>query len=150
MTTQPIPAGQADEWARRLLVVDFDFCFPNPLEAGAADSQTLRLFDWGHAETLLHRETMWPVRAAMLAAEGVPLPRCESTTGFWDRFTLGTDVLLVADSNAYAGPLAWEGGFDEVLLFDLSVPSGAMSSTSATTDATSTTTSGEGVIRMCR
>jgi hypothetical protein len=128
MTTQQIPPGQADAWARRLLVVDFDFFFPNPLEAGAADTQTLRLFDWGHAETLLHREKMWPTRAAILAAEGVALPRCESTTGFWDRFTLDTNVLLVADSNAYAGPLAWEGGFEEVLLFDAHHDSGYLRS----------------------
>lgn len=53
-------------------------------------------------------------------------------------------MLLVADSNAYAGPLAWEGPYEDVVVFDLSVPSGALSSTSATTDATSTTTSREG------
>ena len=49
------------------------------------------------------------MRAAAFAAEGLPLPRRQPTTGFWDRFTLDTDQLLVADSNAYAGPLAWEG-----------------------------------------
>ena len=79
--TQPFSPAQADASARRLLVVDFDFFFPNPLEAGAADAQTLRLYDWGHAETVLHRETIWPTRAAILAAEGVPLPRCQPTDG---------------------------------------------------------------------
>jgi hypothetical protein len=126
----PPPSTQAP--ARRLLVIDFDFFFPNPLDAGAADTSSLRLYDWGHAETVIHREMIWPARAAAFAAEGLALPRCLPTTGFWDRFTLGTDVLIVADSNAYAGPLAWEGRYEEVVLFDLSVPTQAVSSTSAT------------------
>jgi hypothetical protein len=103
---------------RRLLVVDFDFFFPNPLDAGAADTRSLRLYDWGHAETVIHREVIWPVRAAAFTAEGLRLPRCQPTTGFWDRFTFDTDHLLVADSNAYAGPLAWEGGYGQVVVFD--------------------------------
>jgi hypothetical protein len=146
-STTPDP----DQAPARLLVVDFDFFFPNPLDAGASDLQSLRLYDWGHAETLVHRETIWPARAAAFALDGVPLPRCEPTDGFWYRFTFETDLLLVADSNAYAGPLAWEGsGFDEVLVFDLSVPGGAVSSTSATADATSAATARKGVIRTCR
>jgi hypothetical protein len=68
----------------RLLVVDFDFFFPNPLDA----------------------------------EHGIDLPRCQPTDGFWDRFTLATNVLLAADSNAYAGPLAWEEAGAEVLLYD--------------------------------
>ena len=127
--TRPEPATAS---TRRLLVVDFDFFFPNPLDAGATDTPSLRLYDWGHAETVIHREVIWPLRAAAFTAEALPLPRCEPTTGFWDRFTLATDVLLVADSNAYAGPLAWEDGFDEIVVFDLSVPASVVSSTSAT------------------
>jgi hypothetical protein len=105
------------EPVQRLLVVDFDFFFPNPLDAGAGDGQALRLYDWGHAETLLHREIIWPVRAAMCAEHGVALPRCEPTDGFWDRFILDTDLLLVADSNAHAGRLA-ATTTQEVLVFD--------------------------------
>jgi len=108
----------------RLLVVDFDFFFPNPLDAGASDTQSLRLYDWGHAETRIHREVIWPVRAAAFTQQGLPLPRCEATDGFWDRFTLDTDTLLVADSNAYAGPLAWEGDFTDVVVFDAHHDSG--------------------------
>ena len=122
-----------DQAPARLLVVDFDFFFPNPLDAGATDTEALRLYDWGHAETMVHRERIWPVRAGAFAAEGVPLPRCEPTAGFWDRFTFDTDLLLVADSNAYAGPLAWEGGFDEVVVFD--------ATTTAATGAATPTTS---------
>ena len=118
--------------ARRLLVVDFDFFFPNPLDAGAADTRSLRLYDWGHAENVIHREVIWPLRAAAFTAEDLPLPRCQPTTGFWDRFTLHTDQLPIADSNAYGGPLAWEGSIAELVLFDVSVPAKAMSSTSAT------------------
>lgn len=117
--SRPEPATAA---ARRLLVVDFDFFFPNPLDAGAADTRSMRLYDWGHAETVIHREIIWPARALAFAAEGVALPRCQPTTGFWDRFSLDTDELTVADSNAYAGPLAWEGTYAEVVVFDLSVP----------------------------
>jgi hypothetical protein len=102
----------------RLLVVDFDFFFPNPLDAGASDAQALRLYDWGHAETRLHRDIIWPIRAAIFAEHGIDLPRCQPTDGFLDRFTLATDVLLVADSNAYAGPLACDGGFAEMVVFD--------------------------------
>src|SRR5262245_3870702 len=105
---------QPDTAALRLLVVDFDFFFSNPLDAGAADAVSLRLFDWGRAETVVHWEVIWPVRAAVFAEHGVALPRCEATDGFWDRFTFTTDQLIVADSNAYAGPLAWEGGIAEV------------------------------------
>jgi hypothetical protein len=107
-----------------LLVVDLDFFFPNPLDAGANDTRSLRLFDWSHAETVIHREVIWPVRAAMFAEHGVALPRCEATDGFWDRFTFTTDQLIVADSNAYAGPLAWEGGYAEVVVFDAHHDSG--------------------------
>jgi hypothetical protein len=113
-----------DQVPARLLIVDFDFFFPNPLDAGASDTRSLRLYDWGHAETLVHRETIWPARAAAFALDGVPLPRCEPTDGFWDRFTFDTDLLLVADSNAYAGPLAWEGGYAEVVVFDAHHDSG--------------------------
>jgi len=134
----------------RLLVVDFDFFFPNPLDAGASDTQSLRLYDWGHAETRIHREVIWPVRAAAFTQQGLPLPRCAATDGFWDRFTLDTDTLLVADSNAYAGPLAWEGGFTDVVVFDLSVPAGVVSSTSATEEGGAAGTAGRVVIRSCR
>ena len=40
--TRPEPTTSA----HRLLVVDFDFFFPNPLDAGAADARSLRLYDW--------------------------------------------------------------------------------------------------------
>jgi hypothetical protein len=108
------PVGQPD----RLLVVDFDFFFPNPLDAAATDTQSLLLYDWGHAETRLHRETLWHIRATTFAAHSVALPRRQPTDGFWNRFTLATDELVVADSNAHAGPLAWQGGLAEVVLFD--------------------------------
>jgi len=123
--TPPAGAGTVPvEQADRLLVVDFDFFFPNPLDAGAADTRSLLLYDWGHAETRLHRETLWHIRAMTFAAHSVALPRCQPTDGFWDRFTFATNELLVADSNAYAGPLAWEGDLTEVVVFDAHHDSG--------------------------
>lgn len=116
-----IPSGPVG--GERLLVVDFDFFFPNPLDANADDPNALRLYDWGHAETRLHRDVIWPIRATAFTIAGVPLPRCEPVDGFWDRFTLDTDLLLVADSNAYAGLLP-AAGTAEVLLFDAHHDSG--------------------------
>jgi len=112
------PDEMPDTPACRLLVVDFDFFFPNPLEAGDSDTASLYLYDWGHAETLVHRELVWPARAAAFTGHGLPLPWCEPTDGFWDRFTLDTDTLLVADSNAHAGTLARDGGYSDVVVFD--------------------------------
>ncbi|WP_412538516.1 hypothetical protein R8Z50_21995 [Longispora sp. K20-0274] len=105
----------------RLLVVDFDFFFPNPHTAGDTTEASWALFDWGQQENLLFRELIWPHRAALLDAWGVPLPRCEGYGGFWDRFEFTTSTLFVADSNSYAAqpPLHDpDEVFDEVVLFD--------------------------------
>lgn len=117
------PAGRL---RGRLLVVDFDFFFPNPSYSGSAASAGAYLFDWGHQETLLHRELIWPARAAAFTASGQPLPRCGGIDSFWHRFHLNTDTLLVADSNTYAGNLTPPDGdgFSEVVLFDAHHDSG--------------------------
>lgn len=110
----------------RLLVVDLDFFFPNPAYTATLPHAGAHLYDWGHLETPLHRELIWPARAAAFAASGKALPRCHGLDQFWRRFRLHTDTLLVADSNAFAGDLTPPGGtgFAEVLLFDAHHDSG--------------------------
>ncbi|MBW3709793.1 hypothetical protein DTB58_39300, partial [Streptomyces griseus] len=72
----------------RLLVVDFDFFFHNPLEgAEAAHRGDPLLYDWGHAETPFLQEDIWTFRAEDFIRAGTSLPRCEGLDGFWDRFT---------------------------------------------------------------
>ncbi|MFI9019299.1 hypothetical protein ACIGZI_35315 [Streptomyces griseus] len=92
----------------RLLVVDFDFFFHNPLEgAEAAHRGNPLLYDWGHAETPFLQEDVWTFRAEDFIRAGTSLPRCEGLDGFWDRFTFThpRPPLLYADSNAHAGAL---------------------------------------------
>ena len=112
--------------AGRMLVVDFDFFFPNPAYTHSLGSDLMFLYDWGHQETVLYRDLLWPIRAQGFIDAGLPLPRCTPTTGFWDRFQFATDVLLVADSNRYAGALTPPDapGFTEIVLFDAHHDSG--------------------------
>jgi hypothetical protein len=108
----------------RLLVVDFDYFFPNLSEAGA---DHLGLFDWGHAEIPLYRDgPIWQIRAAQFLCRGLPLPRCE--TGyreFWRRFRLAAGTpLWIADSNAYAATLGFDRQWRQVWLYDAHHDSG--------------------------
>ncbi|MFG3427618.1 hypothetical protein [Streptomyces californicus] len=72
----------------RLLVVDFDFFFHNPLQGvAAAHRGDPLLYDWAHAETPFLQEDIWTYRAEDFIQAGVEPPRCEGLDGFWDRFT---------------------------------------------------------------
>ncbi|MFT9786453.1 hypothetical protein [Streptomyces rhizosphaericola] len=120
----------------RLLVVDFDFFFHNPLQgAEAAHRGDPLLYDWAHAETPFLQEDVWTYRAEDFIQAGVEPPRCEGLDGFWDRFTFAhpQPPLFYADSNTHAGALtpahyalpgdaatAWQ----EVHLFDAHHDSG--------------------------
>lgn len=90
---------------QRLLVIDFDYFFPQPAEIG---QDTDGLYDWGHAETAFLRDMVWPARAATFLAKGLQLPRCVGDYDrFWARFSFTDSCLAwIADSNAYAGTLA--------------------------------------------
>jgi hypothetical protein len=83
----------------RMLVVDFDFFFPNPAYTHSLGCDLMLPYDWGHQENVLYRDLLWPIRAQGFTDASLPLPRCTPTTGFGDRFQLATDVLLIADSN---------------------------------------------------
>lgn len=116
-----------------LLVVDYDFFFPNPMESGDGDDASRGLYDWGHAESpFFLGDVIWSVRAGAFLAHNVPLPQIQPPAGgwaaFWDRFTFadGT-VLKYADSNVHAGEFEPPHGrrdFGSVHLFDAHHDSG--------------------------
>ena len=100
-----------------LLCVDFDYFFHNRSDF---DDPQWQLYDWGHAESLLFIEMLWPIRAAGFLSNGLELP---GTTGrevnFWDRFTFSDDAsLYAAESNAMAGLPEVADDVDEVWLYD--------------------------------
>lgn len=116
-----------------LLVVDWDFWFPNLGEAGTAGDHAV-LWDWGHSEQLpiLLSPVVWVSRAGGFTASGLDIPDIkEPDSGwgsFWNRFTFADDTeFTFADSNAYAGTLTPIDGtewFERVLLFDAHHDSG--------------------------
>ncbi len=89
-----------------LLVVDWDFFFPNPSYGAAIDDRAL-LYDWQHAETPFLVENIWSHRAEGFLRYDLPLPMCEGYEGFWNRFDFGDDPapLLYGDSNVHSGLL---------------------------------------------
>lgn len=105
----------------RLLVVDWDYFFPNPLEGGElTDTSVLYLYDWGHKETPFFIESVWPLRAAGFLRRGLPLP---GTSGeeidFWSRFRFDPGVIMyVSESNADAARPEVLEGVREIWLFD--------------------------------
>jgi hypothetical protein len=116
-----------------LLVIDFDFFFPNPREAEDIDSPTYFYYDWAHAESpLLLSNLIWVTRASPFLAADLPLPGIVAPEGgwqtFWDRFTFTDDATMTfADSNVHAGeisPPTGDDAFESVLLFDAHHDSG--------------------------
>lgn len=116
-----------------LLVVDFDYFFPNPMEAGTVDNEAKGLFDWGHVEApFFINSVIWEVRAGTFQAYGFPLPQVTPPDGgwaaFWDRFTFADDALATfADSNSHAGQITARSGFRgfaSIHLFDAHHDSG--------------------------
>lgn len=120
--------------SKNLLVVDWDWFFVNPVEAGSAkDWQTLGLYDWGHAETPLNLSNgLWMIRAAGFVKAGLPLPGVTPPEGgwaaFWNRFTFADDAYCeYTDSNMYAADMVPGDGahvWDSILIFDAHHDSG--------------------------
>lgn len=105
---------------KNVLCVDFDYFFPNPMEAGDPDPN-IGLYDWGHKEAPFFIEgPLWTIRAAQFEAAGLPLPQVELVPDWWRRFRFAQGVeLLLCDSNAHAGNLIpTDGTLGEVWLFD--------------------------------
>jgi hypothetical protein len=86
-----------------LLVVDWDFFFVNPLHNGNVTDRTLLLYDWKHLEAPFFVNDIWWSRLHGFVMNDLPLPMASNVEGFWDRFGLDEAVLMVADSNLYAG-----------------------------------------------
>lgn len=90
-----------------LLVVDWDFFFPNPtLSVRFQEFEQPVLYMWDHRETPFHQSsTVWANRASGFLLNGMELPQVAGWEGFWDRFTFSEDGVqfLVGDSNLHAG-----------------------------------------------
>jgi len=110
-----------------LLVVDWDFFFPNPMDGGdfqEAGSKTW-LYDWGHIENDYGIGPGWVTRLHDFVVNGLPLPRIQEPIGgwrtWWDRFDFMDDTtLLVSDSNGWAGLVRDDANdpFEQVWLYD--------------------------------
>lgn len=106
-----------------LLVVDWDYFFRNPMEAGDTNDPAYFMYDWGHAESKLFIDgsIIWPSRAHGFWRNDLPLPGVDVPPGWWGRFDIDPDAtLFVADSNAYAGSVSDSEGepFEDVWLYD--------------------------------
>lgn len=104
----------------RLLVVDFDYFFPEPMGSGNDDPLTLSLHDWGHSEggVIAFLATfLWQDRASAFIRSGIPLPQPDIPSGWWNRFTFANDATgWATDSNCDS----WSPdlGVDDIWLFD--------------------------------
>jgi hypothetical protein len=102
-----------------LLVVDWDYFFPNPMESGDTSDERYWLFDWGHAESILMRDIIWSTRAPGFLKHGLELPGVSVPEGWWDRFNIADDAVVeVSDSNMYSGVAGNNTAFERVWLFD--------------------------------
>jgi len=108
---------------KNVLCVDFDYFFPNPMEAGDLADPNAFLYDWGHREAPLFIDgPLWAFRAEAFLAAGLPLPQVDVPPDWWSRFRFAPGVeLRLCDSNAHAGNLTSAelgGRVGEVWLFD--------------------------------
>lgn len=126
----------------RLLCIDWDSFFANPMTAGHTTDETWQLFDWGHAEAeFFINGPLWLMRARAFEQYGMALPGVRTPAGgweaFWTRFTFaspagavpdtGSPLAYAADSNAHAGTLSPPDAttaFESVLLLDAHHDSG--------------------------
>lgn len=113
----------------KLLVVDWDYFFPNPMAAGCDTlPRDVFLYDWQPRENLYMIHGIWSTRAAGFMVHGLELPVVKGFEGFWDRFTFSDEAIaLYGDSNLWACNLhpyplvedAVEGEpWEKVTLFD--------------------------------
>ncbi|MEV0759554.1 hypothetical protein [Nocardia sp. NPDC050435] len=126
--------AEARVLAGRLLVVDWDYFFPNPALEAVYRPEVLD-YDWFHRENRYMIFDVWDLRAMTFmrrwaaadeATRGeLTFPRCQRYESFWQRFDLSeTFGVLVSESNSAAGLILPEtygidaDGWEEVWLFD--------------------------------
>lgn len=112
----------------KLLVVDWDYFFPNPMAAGGDPPEDWGLYDWQHRENPFMSQEIWSIRGAGFLFHDRELPVVKDYQGFWDRFTFRDDAMvLYGDSNLHGMSLnpypivedAVEGEpWEKVTLFD--------------------------------
>ena len=105
----------------KLLVVDFDFFFPNLNGSG---KKGWELYDWAHREAPFFIDgPVWNMRATAFMMRGMELPGLSGEQRqFWSRFKFDPDAALyIADSNSMAASNELFDGvdrFSEVWLYD--------------------------------
>jgi hypothetical protein len=112
-----------------LLVVDWDYFFPNPLEGGFnLTEKDLYLYDWGHREAEFYIDMVWGSRATGFLMHDLPLPTVtDAWRTFPDRFNVTDDAIVYyADSNVHSGLIESTDGepFENVWLYDAHHDSG--------------------------
>jgi hypothetical protein len=102
----------------RLLVVDFDYFFPNPM--GNFADKHWGLYDWGHVESDFFINAVWDSRAIGFSMNDLELPDTSGLeTKFWDHFKFSPGAkLYVAESNAKAVMPQVAEGVTSVWLYD--------------------------------
>lgn len=89
----------------KLLVVDWDFFFPNPAWSADPTEESL-LYLWDHKEAPFYLgPVVWGARASSFIRNGMELPQVAGWEGFWNRFKFNEDGVSViyGDSNLHAG-----------------------------------------------
>lgn len=109
--------------AGHLLVVDWDYFFPNPLESGCKPrpGEDPILYDWGHSESMFMIDDIWGTRIEGFERNGLTVPDVDQRwRKFADRFSIDDDaVIKFAESNTFAGSRGYVGDdFESVWLFD--------------------------------
>lgn len=90
-----------------LLVVDWDFFFPNPSYSAVIGEEAM-LYLWDHKEAPAYLGPLvWSGRASSFIRNGMELPYAQGYERFWDRFNFNPDgvSVLYGDSNLWAGKI---------------------------------------------
>lgn len=106
---------------KRLLVVDWDYFFPNVERPEDGQYMEFMLYDWGHQEgSNVMLNHIWISRAATFKRTGLPIPTTSGLeTAFWSRFRFSNKAeLFFAESNSRAASGEVERGIEAVWLFD--------------------------------
>ena len=107
-----------------LLIVDWDYFFPNPMEAQQEGRKDILLYDWGHKEAPYFMDGVWGSRAQGFLMNGLELPPVDidAVASFWGRFKTTPRVkVFYGDSNARAVSPVITGKtrrWDHVYLYD--------------------------------